>query len=402
MPEYWYSALTGRGAVEEGWMNAASEVVVEQELRRQGWFLIRAEARARDKRLSGGRIDRRELREFLEYLAASFSAGVPLLTALDEATAHLRTARLRAIVSDVRRAIAEDGRSLSEALSEHPRTFPQLLVSAIQAGEASGRLGFSLDELVENLDWQDDIASSVRRAVMAPLMALLAVALLSLGFVGFLAPNIPPVLLGPRTGLPLITRAVISTALFFWHNAIVLAALMSAVVAGYILLRRTARGRFLLDSLVLRVPVVGQIVLDMNMARVVAYLSLYYKTGVDLLQSLRLVESLVTNRVIVAILRDARVRVENGESLAAAFGRFSLVPIVVMRSLSLSESSGRLDHALDRARAYYARSIPSALRRASAFVQPVAVIVLCTILVVGALAVTLPVLSLYESIGIRR
>src|SRR3954469_505905 len=117
-------------------MSAPSEIVVEEQLRRQGQFLINAEPRVRVKKVTDGRVDRRELLAFLEYLAGSFTAGVPLLTTLDDVPRRLRSKKLRAVVVEVRTAIAEEGKSLSEAMAEHPRAFPQLFVSTIQAGEA--------------------------------------------------------------------------------------------------------------------------------------------------------------------------------------------------------------------------------------------------------------------------
>src|SRR5688572_17607614 len=108
-------------------MSAPSEIGVEEQLRRKGAFLIKAQARTRTKRLTDGKIDRRELLALLEYMAASFTAGLPLLTTLDDVPRRLRSAKLKTIVGEVRYAVAEQGKSLSDALGEHPKAFPQVL-----------------------------------------------------------------------------------------------------------------------------------------------------------------------------------------------------------------------------------------------------------------------------------
>ena len=383
-------------------MTAPSESGVEAELRRKGAFLITAEERVRQKRLHDGKVDRKELLAFLEYLSGSFTAGLPLLTMLDDVPRRLRSAKLKTIVGEVRFAVAEEGKSLSEALAEHPKAFPQVLISTIQAGEASGQLAFALQQLVDYLDWQEGISSSVRQATMYPIVVLVAISLLVVGLVGFVFPRILPILRTRDVELPLPTKIIMTTSLFLREHALLLVVGIVLAVVAVAMIRRTPAGRYAIDAILLRVPIIGAFMLEVNMARVVTYLGLFYRTGVDLLQSLALVEKMVTNRVVAAIVRDARAEIEGGATIAAAFGKSPLVPIVVMRSLALGETTGRLDEALERARLYYSREIPSGVRRVVTLIQPAMIIVLGGIVLLVALAIMLPILNIYNSIGVRR
>lgn len=402
MPDFWYKALTTTGAVEEGWMSAPSEVVVEENLRRNGVFLIKAEERTRAKRVTDAKIDRKELLAFLEYLAGSFTAGLPLLTTLDDVPRRLRSPKLKTIVAEVRFAVAEEGQSLSDALAEHPKAFPTLIVSTIAAGEASGQLAFSLTQLVEFMDWQENISSSVRQATMYPIVVMVAVGLLVAGLIGFVFPRILPILLVRQVELPWPTRVIQGISNFFNHNIvwIVIALALASVAVAF--MRRSERGRYLIDSAILKIPGIGPLLLEVSMARVVTYLGLFYRTGVDLLQSLSLVESMATNRVVAKVVRDARDAIAGGESIAGAFGRSPLVPIVVMRSLALGETTGRLDEALERAKLYYGREIPAVVRRMITLIQPVMIVVLGAVVLIVALAIMLPILNIYNTIGVRR
>jgi type IV pilus assembly protein PilC len=402
MPEFWYKAVAGNGAVEEGWMNAPSEGVVEEELRRKGVFLINAQERARERKLTDGSVDRAELLAFLEYLSGSFTAGLPLLTTLDDVPRRLRSARLKAIVAEVRSAVAEEGKSLSDAMGEHPRAFSQVLVRTIQAGEASGQLAFALQQLVEYLDWQENITASLRQATMYPLVVLSAVMLLVVGLIGFVFPRIVPILRMRQVELPLPTRIIMGASSFIQNYWWLLLAIGAAAAVVLVLARRSDRGRLLLDHALLRIPVIGQLLLEVNMARVVTYLGLFYRTGIDLLQSLALVELMVTNRVVANVVRQAREQITGGATIASAFGSSPLVPLVVMRSLSLGESTGRLDEALERAKLYYAREIPAAVRRVITLIQPALIVVLGGVVLMVALAIMLPILNIYNTLGIRR
>lgn len=402
MPDFWYKALTGSGAVQEGWISAPDEQEVEEELRRQGAYLIQTEQRDRPRRITDGNIDRRELLAFLEYLSGSFAAGIPLLTILDDVSKRLRSSRLRAIVTEVRDSVANEGKSLSQAMAAHPKAFPKLYVATIQAGEASGQLAFSLQQLVEYTDWQESISSSVRQATMYPAIVLGAVSLLVTGLVGFVFPRIIPILRTRDVDLPLPTTIIMTLSLFIREHWLVVILAVVAIVVGVMLVRQSDRGRRIIDRLIIRTPVIGEFVLEVNIARVVTYLGLFYRSGVDLIQSLLLVEQMATNSVVADIVREARLRIEGGETMASAFGHSPLVPAIVMRSLALGESTGRLDESLERAKLYYSREIPAAVRRVVTLIQPVMIIVLGGVILLVALAIILPILNIYSSIGVRR
>lgn len=402
MPDFWYQALTGNGSVEEGWISAPSEIQVEEQLRKQGSFLIKTELRARKKHVTDAKIDRKEQLAFLEYLAGSFTAGIPLLTILGDVPRRIHSAKLKAILLEIRAAVSEEGKSLSEAMADHPKAFPPLFIATIQSGEASGQLAYSLQQLVEYLDWQENISSSVRQATMYPIIVLGAVSLLVVGLVGFVFPRILPILRTRDVPLPLPTRIIMAVSLFIRGNWGPVLAALAIVVIATILIRRTQGGRLWMDTMVLKVPAVGPFIIEVNFARVVTYLSLFYRSGIDLIQSLRLVEQMATNRAVAKIVNDARLLITGGQTMAAAFGHSPLVPVIVMRSLALGENTGKLDESLDRAKLYYEREIPAAVRRVITLIQPAMIIVLGGVILLVALAIMLPILNIYNTIGVRR
>src|SRR5439155_27309909 len=145
-------------------------------------------------KLTDGHVERKDLLAFLEYVAGSFDVGIPILETLDDVVKRLQSKRLKRIIGEIRFAVAEEGKSLSAALAEHPTAFPELYVGTIRAGEASGELGFALRQLVEYMDWQENISSQLAQATMYPAIVLTAVALLVLALLGFVFPRILPML----------------------------------------------------------------------------------------------------------------------------------------------------------------------------------------------------------------
>lgn len=409
MPEFWYSALTGAGAVQEGWMNAPDEDVLADQLRAAGSFLIRTEIRAKNSHqlgkpstLTDGKVERKDLLAFLEYVAGSFDVGIPILETLDDVSKRMQSKRLKKIVAEIRFAVAEEGKSLSTALAEHPRAFPELYVGTIRAGEASGELGFALRQLVEYMDWQENISSQLKQATAYPGIVLTAVGLLVVGLLGFVFPRITPLLRIRDIQLPLPTRIILALSTFVhndWKTSIVIIVTLSI---SYFVIRRSDRGRLFLDRMVLRLPIVGPVIRDVYMARIVTYLSLFYRTGVELVLSLSIVERIIDNRVIARDIAIARELVTEGVSMAAAFGRSPLFPPVVIRAIALGEATGNLDTALTRAKDYYEREIPAAVRRTIIVLQPLLIAIIGGVILMVALAIILPILNIYNSIGVRR
>lgn len=234
MPEYSYEALTEAGAVTRGTISAASEDELGSMLRDEGRFLISAqladEAQAASganggppkadapKRLTDGRIPRRELLALTDYLWGSTRAGIPLLTTLQDVELQLESKRLQQILVEIRESMVGEGKSLSEAMAEHPKAFPELYIGTIQAGETSGQLDFVLGQLVEYLEWQQEITLNVRQATLYPAIIILVMLGLVLLLILYVYPQLMPIFASYDVELPLPTRVVMGTGEFVGAN----------------------------------------------------------------------------------------------------------------------------------------------------------------------------------------
>ncbi len=405
MPNYWYKALTGAGTVEQGWITAPDETEVEERIRAAGSFLIEARAKDKPKGASvrtDGTVPRKQLLAFMEYLASSVQVGMPLLTTLSDVETRLESRKLRKIIGEVRESISEEGRSLSEALALHPKAFPEMYVTTIQAGEASGRLDFVLVQLVAYLDWQETISGQIRQATMYPMIVLGAIGLLILVLIGYVFPKIIPVLQSRTTELPLPTRVVMAASTFLRAEGIIVVAGVVFVFIAFKFMRKRPKLGRIVDSLQLRLPIVGDLIRNVNMARMVTYLGLFYRSGVEIILALTLVERMIANRIVASAINRVRLEIEGGETMAAAFGRNPLFPPIIVRSVALGESTGQLDESLARAQGFYEREVPSAVRRMITALQPALILVMGSVVLLVALAMILPILSIYQSIGVRR
>lgn len=412
MPDYLYQALTNTGTVEKGRLSAHSEEALESLLRDRGHYLISAspteaptpEEEAEAARLSiprarDARVARKELLAFTEYLWGSAQAGLPILTTLEDVEYQIDSKPLRSIIETIRLTMLEEGKSLSEAMAEYPKAFPQLYVGTIQAGETTGQLDYVLGQLVDYLEWQQEIGIQVRQATLYPAIVFFLMIALIVLLVAYVYPRLTPIFNGYNVELPLPTQIILGSGEFARDNWPFALIVISTTIFGLMLFNRTPGGRLLLDSWKLRIPIFGKLFHEMEMARVVTYMALFYRTGIDLLRGMELLEGIIKNAKVSRAIRHARKDIAGGSSVAQAMTETGLFPRIVVRSFAMGESTGKLDESLERARIYYAREVPAAVKRMLGALQPMLIIVIGGIVALVALSIFLPVVQIYQNLS---
>lgn len=400
MPQFWYEALTATGRVEQATMVATNEDDLAERLRESGSYLVRSRPAAKPAtaKKTDGKIEKRHLLALLEYMAGSAQVGMPIMTTLSDVEPRLESKKLRKILAEIRDTMSLEGKSMSEAMAEHPKAFGPFFISTIEAGEASGQLDYVLAQLVKHLDWQQEIGSQIQQAVLYPIIIVVAISGLLVVLVGFVFPRLIPVLTSQGGELPIPTLVVIRTSEIIREYVLEVVAFVAAVIAFISFGRRIEEMRVKMDGLILRIPVIGKLIAQINMARLVTYLALFYRTGVEILYALQLCERLVGNRAIGRAIAGVREGITGGESLTNAFAAFPVFPPIVLRSITLGEVTGHLDEALNRASIYYEREIPAAVRRMVTILQPMLIAAMGGAILLVALAMILPILNIYASI----
>ena len=406
MPEFAYEALTEQGTVTRGEANADSEIDLENRLRLDGQYLIRAEPRSeaaiteeKAARTTDGKVSRKDLLAFTEYLYGSTQAGIPILTTLADLELQLESARMRKICAELRLSMAEHGLTLSESMMEHPKAFSRLYVATVEAGETTGQLDYALQQLVDYLEWNREITLQIRQATLYPIIVLTVMLGLVILLVTVVYPKLMPVFVGFDIDLPWPTRVVMATGDFLRGQWTLILGGIAIFGLGFRYYASTPGGRLNIDTLRLKVPVFGRLTHELEMARLVTYMGLFYRTGVDLLRGLALLEQMMTNTRIARAVGQARADIAGGESIAHALASTRLFPTVVIRSFALGEATGKLDESLERARLYYAREVPAAVRRMITALQPILIVFLGGILALVAMSIFLPIMQIYESVG---
>lgn len=408
MQEYSYKGVDSRGKNITGSLVARDEPDLEEKLRGQGIWLIAAKAaapelavaaklaRRRGVKTGGG--NQRELINFCTLMSFLSKVGIPVVSALEIAGQDTEHEGFKATLVSMKLDV-EGGQFLAESMERHPTVFTKQFVNLIRAGEQSGSLPDSFTELKRYLEWQEQVASDVKQATIYPAFVLLATVLFVLLLFTFVIPKFVVLLTSVKVVLPLPTRIVFGASNFakatWWLWATLI---FGGPVAVHLGCKLSQGFRLFWNRVQLKVPVMGDLLHMIYMARLARSLAVLYRNGVIIINALKLCEGLVGSPLVALALQDTGKRVEAGESLSEAMRRHKIFPQLLMRMVVMGEKTGNLDAALDNVAEYYNLLIPRKIKKLFGIMEPAMILTLVGIVGMVALAVFMPILSLMENI----
>lgn len=377
MALYSYTSMDPAGKLVRGVIDAANQPDLELRLRRMELDLIDSKPTGQ-RTLSFGRrkVTRKDLINFCFHMEQLTAAGVSVLDGLTDLRDSIEQPRMREIVADMIEDI-EGGSQLSEAMQRHPQVFDQAFSSLITAGEQSGRLSDVFKSLSESLKWQDELASKTKKIMMYPIVVGSVVMGVTLFLMIYLVPQLTGFIKNMGQELPLHTKALIALSEFligYWYVVVAFPFVLYAVVK--LVLKNSARARFLADQYKLRIWVIGPVMHKIILARFVTFFALMYGSGITILDCIRLSEGIVDNQHVAQGLRQVRQLISEGQGVTAAFQITGIFPPLVIRMLKVGEATGALDNALRNVAYFYNRDIEDQIEQVQALISPVMTVVL--------------------------
>jgi general secretion pathway protein F len=407
MPSFRWSAINPGGETVHGVIEAADRAAVVDRLQRQGQLVLSAEPADGRWRFAdllqmefGARrgLDRASLSEVTRELAIMLSAGQDLERALRFIIDNISNARGRPILSEVRDKVRA-GSSLAAALAAEPRSFPQLYIGMVRAGEAGGTLPASLDRLAALLESERSLKASLHAALIYPTLLVLAAIGSIVLLLDYVLPQFTPMFEQAGAQLPASTRFLMELGSAFgtagpW--------LLVGIAAGVLLMRRLlaepAR-RLQADRLVLRLPVVGSLLREIVAARLTRTLGTLLQNGVPLISALAVAKDALGNLAAAAAVQAASVEAQAGRGLARPLREAGLFPARTIHLLQLGEEAAQLAPMALKAADIHEEQARLAIERMVALAIPIITIVmgLAVAGIVGALLTAM--LSLNDLAG---
>ena len=399
MQQFLYEAKSPEGRFSKGKIDAYSEEAAVEALQQKG-LIILSLIQSEDNLLKSdvlsflNKPNRKDVVVFTRQLATIIAADIPLLEGLETIILQTEKPSFAKIIKEMADSI-RGGSSLSASATKTPNLFGEFYVSLVKAGEASGRLEQTLLYLADYLERSQNLNSKIKGAMTYPLFIVSA-----LGLVGILMmTTVLPKLLGILTEsgvteVPLITRALILISNFMTDYIILIMATIIFLVWFLRQYIKTDSGRYNFDRLKIVVPRFGLIVRNIYLARISETLSTLIKSGVPILESLKITSEIAGNYIFRDILLEARESVRNGGSISGVLVKYKEVPRLVSAMLAIGEKTGKTDFMLDNIFKFYNTEADRDIQNLSLLIEPVLLLLLglgAGILVAGIL---LPIFSL--------
>lgn len=415
MPAYAYTGLNPAGKTIKGIETAENIVALKAALKRQGVYLTavaesaggngasnRAAGSAGSREIDLGqlfdRIRPKDVAAMTRLMSTLLCAGVTLPESLVALTDQVESPRFKNVLSDVGSKVNE-GSSLADAMSAHPKVFSKLYINMVRAGEASGSLETVLIRIADFMDQQEELRGKVTTAMFYPAaMALVGIGVVTLLMVK-VVPGIAEMFAGQGAELPFTTRFLIAVSAViagYWWLLIILAA---GAIQGFRKWRATPVGRELTDRVILWMPVIGGLARKIAVARLARTLATMLASGVQLLQALDIVRSLLGNVVLEKVLTQARDEIREGAGIAAALKRSGEFPPLVTHMIAVGERSGQLEQMLTDLADAYDRETSAAITRATAVLEPVMIVLMGGSVGFIVFAIMTPILQLNQMGG---
>jgi type IV pilus assembly protein PilC len=379
------------GKIVRGEIRAAGEAAVSASLRRQGILLTKLKRR----RTSGGRaVKQKDIALFTRQLATMMKAGVPLLQAFDIVGRGATNPRMTKLLSDIR-ADVETGTSLSAAFRKHPMHFDALYCNLVEAGEAGGILEQLLDRLAIYQEKTLALKNKIKSALMYPIAVLVVAFIVMVVIMIKVIPAFKEVFASFGADLPGPTLMVISMSEFFVAYWIYM--LVGIVGGGYVFLqswRRSEKMQMVMDRMLLRIPVFGDLINKSVIARWTRTLSTMFAAGVPLVEALDSVGGASGNAVYAEATGKIQRDVSTGSALTTSMQSTGVFPNMVIQMASIGEESGSLDHMLGKAAEFYEEEVDDMVKGLSSLMEPIIIVILGTLIGGIVVAMYLPIFKI--------
>jgi type IV pilus assembly protein PilC len=398
MPLFAYTAIDPNGRTVKAVMEADNEGLVLAKLRDQSLHCLDIKQTRKAPRSGGrGKIKPKSLVVFSRQFATMIDAGIPILRCMDILTAQCKDPVLKPCL-EVVSADVKSGLTLNEALAKHPGVFNKLYVNMIRAAEIGGILDIILDRLSGFLEYEAEIRGKIKSAMMYPVLVLLFSMVMLFVLFSFVLPKFKDIFTGMDVELPVVTATLFKMGDFMSANWFIILGLVAGVHFGIKLWGKTPSGRYKLDFLKLKMPVVGELSLKMSVARFSRTFGTLINSGVPMLRSLEIVGETLGNAVLTSAIDQTRASIREGTKLSVPLVQSGLFPPMVTQMIDIGEESGRLSEMLVKVGDFYDSEVEATVKGLTSMIEPMLIIFMGVVVGFIAISVMTPVFTMVNKV----
>lgn len=400
MPVFTYTAIDASGKTVRSTVEADNEQIVLAKLRDQALHVTdirRTSSSSKIRSFGRKRMKAKSLVVFSRQFATMIDAGIPIMRCLDILAGQTRDPALKPALDSVTIDV-KGGMSLADALSKHPHCFSKLYVNMIRAAEVGGILDLILDRLAGFLEYEAEVRGKIKSAMMYPTLVFFFSIVMLFALFSFVLPRFKDIFTGMDVEMPPVTAALFAMGDFMNAYWFVILFFVFGTILGIKLWGRTTNGRYQIDHLKLRLPIVGELSLKMSVARFTRTFGVLINSGVPILRSLEIVGETLSNAVLTQAIDEARTSIREGQKLSQPLGASGLFPNMVTCMIDVGEESGRLPEMLVKVGEFYDNEVETTVKGLTSMIEPALIIFMGVIVGFIAISVMTPIFKLVNSV----
>ena len=395
-----WTGVDKRGVKIKGEYAAKTAALVKAELRRQG--INPQSVNAKGKPLfgaAGKTIKARDIAVFSRQIAVMMAAGVPMVQGFDIIASGQTNIRMKNLLTDIKTNI-EGGSTLAESMGKHPVQFDELYVNLVRAGESAGVLDTVLDTVATYKENIEALKGKIKKAMFYPAIVFAVAILVSAILLIFVVPQFESVFQGFGAQLPAFTQAIVNLSRFMTGNWFFMLLIVGGVIAGLMFAyKRSPAFAHFLARLVLKLPVVGQILHQSAIARFARTLGVTFAAGVPLVEALDSVAGATGSPIYNDAVKRIREDVAVGHQLQLAMRQVNLFPNMVVQMVAIGEESGALDKMLFKIAEFYEQEVNNAVDALSSLLEPFIMVIIGVLVGSMVVGMYLPIFKLAAVVG---
>jgi len=401
-----FKAVKNNGQKYEGVSDSQGKFSLYNELKAEGSLLVSAEevSKLKFQKLLFkflpflGNISTAQKISFAKNLSAMTKAGLSLSRALSVIEKQSSNMRFKVIVESLNMEIKK-GKTLNEALRNYPNIFSNLFISMTKAGEESGGLSEALANVALQMDKTYRLQKKIKGAMIYPAVIIVVMLLVGVLMFIFVVPGITETFKELNTELPFSTKIIIGISDFFTSHWFLALITILALIFGIYSALRTPLGKKVRDRLVIRLPLVGDLIKEANAARMTRTLSALLMAGVPVAQSIQITKEMINNFYYKQVLEEAAKVVEKGENISGVFTKNpDLYPTFVGEMMGVGEETGNMSAMLLEVAIFYENDVEERTKDLSTIIEPVLMVIIGAAVGFFALSMVTPIYSVMDNI----
>ncbi len=402
MPVFTYVGKSKRGRVLKGEIEAADERIAGIQLKRKSIEVTKLKAKPKDIFESISflkpKVTKKDLVIFTRQFSTMIDAGLPLVQGLNILAEQMENKTFKGMLKQVTKDV-EGGSTLADALNKHPKVFDTLFVNLVAAGEVGGILDTILQRLAAYIEKAEKLKSKVKGAMVYPVAVLIIGVLVMAVIMIFVIPVFQEMFSSLGHGLPALTQLVINVSNFTKGNIHFMIIGLIALIWLFRRYRGTTSGKRTIDIILLKMPIFGELIRKVAVARFTRTLGTMISSGVPILDALEITAKTSGNAVVEEVIYEARTSIAEGQTIADPLSESDIFPGMVTQMISVGESTGALDAMLEKIANFYDDEVDASVSALTALMEPLMMMLLAGALGPIIIAMYLPIFQMASALG---